>query len=274
MTRESPRRLALAAAAGLGIGVVIGFLLAHLVTMPSPPGCQCRDGTSSRSDCCAGRTAAILCVACARRHRARRSTRGRQAGDIDRGGIDDSACCQDAAAHSRSERSGHASRAASAGARCAPCRRTRAHLDAFEPLCGAVDGGRCTRARLHRELPLRSGPYRAARPPLPRTRGSPETPRVGVILGAFDERNDAMVALDSLPENLKQFRPYLRTLDAVREDALRPSTSSPNSRLFAPQIRPENGGFHLRFPPENDIKKPTRASVHKTNTTDIPACGF
>ncbi len=51
--------------------------------------------------------------------------------------------------------------------------------------------------------------------------GSPESPRVGVILGAFDERNDAVVALDSLPENLKQFRPYLRTLDAVREDALR-----------------------------------------------------
>jgi MSHA biogenesis protein MshM len=51
--------------------------------------------------------------------------------------------------------------------------------------------------------------------------GSPEIPRVGVILGAFDERNDAAVALDSLPENLKQFRPYVRSLDGVREDALR-----------------------------------------------------
>jgi MSHA biogenesis protein MshM len=51
--------------------------------------------------------------------------------------------------------------------------------------------------------------------------GSPEIPRVGVILGTFDERNDAIVALDSLPDNLKQFRPYVRTLDGVREDALR-----------------------------------------------------
>ena len=31
MQRESPRRLALVAAAGVGIGIVIGFLLAHLV---------------------------------------------------------------------------------------------------------------------------------------------------------------------------------------------------------------------------------------------------
>lgn len=51
--------------------------------------------------------------------------------------------------------------------------------------------------------------------------GSPEAPRVGVILGAFDERNDATVALGALPENLKQFRPYVRSLDGVREDALR-----------------------------------------------------
>ncbi len=51
--------------------------------------------------------------------------------------------------------------------------------------------------------------------------GSPDIPRVGVILGAFQEKNDAAVALDSLPENLKQFRPYIRTLDGVREDALR-----------------------------------------------------
>ena len=47
--------------------------------------------------------------------------------------------------------------------------------------------------------------------------GSPDIPRVGVILGTFDEKNEAMVALDSLPENLKQFRPYVRTLDGVRE---------------------------------------------------------
>jgi septal ring-binding cell division protein DamX len=51
--------------------------------------------------------------------------------------------------------------------------------------------------------------------------GSPEAPRLGVLFGAFDERADASVALASLPESLKQFRPYVRPLEGVREDALR-----------------------------------------------------
>ena len=49
--------------------------------------------------------------------------------------------------------------------------------------------------------------------------GSPESPRLGVLIGAFDERVDANAALGSLPENLKQFKPYVRSLDSVREDA-------------------------------------------------------
>jgi hypothetical protein len=51
--------------------------------------------------------------------------------------------------------------------------------------------------------------------------GSAEVPRLGVLFGSFDERSDASAALASLPENLKQFRPYVRPLDAVREDARR-----------------------------------------------------
>jgi septal ring-binding cell division protein DamX len=51
--------------------------------------------------------------------------------------------------------------------------------------------------------------------------GNPETPRLGVLFGAFDERGDASTALASLPESLRQFRPYVRPLDAVREDARR-----------------------------------------------------
>jgi type II secretory pathway predicted ATPase ExeA len=49
--------------------------------------------------------------------------------------------------------------------------------------------------------------------------GSPESPRLGVLFGAFDDRVDASLALSALPENLKQFRPYVRPLDMVREDA-------------------------------------------------------
>jgi MSHA biogenesis protein MshM len=51
--------------------------------------------------------------------------------------------------------------------------------------------------------------------------GNPETPRLGVLYGAFDERGAANAALASLPENLKQFRPYVRPIDVVREDVKR-----------------------------------------------------
>ena len=51
--------------------------------------------------------------------------------------------------------------------------------------------------------------------------GSPEAPRWGVLVGRFDERGAANVALAALPESLKQFRPYVRSLDGVREDARR-----------------------------------------------------
>jgi septal ring-binding cell division protein DamX len=51
--------------------------------------------------------------------------------------------------------------------------------------------------------------------------GSAETPRLGVLIGGFRERGEALAALDALPEPLKQFRPYVRPIDAVRDDARR-----------------------------------------------------
>jgi len=51
--------------------------------------------------------------------------------------------------------------------------------------------------------------------------GSPEAPRLGVLLGPFDSRADAGTALDALPAPLRQFRPFVRALDAVRDDARR-----------------------------------------------------
>ena len=55
--------------------------------------------------------------------------------------------------------------------------------------------------------------------------GSPESPRLGVLLGPFDARADAGAALDALPSPLRQFRPFVRTLDSVREDARRSERS-------------------------------------------------
>ncbi len=55
--------------------------------------------------------------------------------------------------------------------------------------------------------------------------GSPEAPRLGVLLGPFDARADAGAALETLPPSLRQFRPFVRTMDAVREDARRAERS-------------------------------------------------
>jgi septal ring-binding cell division protein DamX len=48
-----------------------------------------------------------------------------------------------------------------------------------------------------------------------------DIPRIGVVLAPFPERNQATEALEALPENLKQFRPYVRSIDALREDVRR-----------------------------------------------------
>jgi len=51
--------------------------------------------------------------------------------------------------------------------------------------------------------------------------GSPDAPRLGVIYGAWDDRGQAMAALAALPEALRQFKPYVRPLESVREEARR-----------------------------------------------------
>ena len=51
--------------------------------------------------------------------------------------------------------------------------------------------------------------------------GNPETPRVGVLFGGFGDRVEANTALAALPADLRLFRPYVRSLDSVREDARR-----------------------------------------------------
>lgn len=49
--------------------------------------------------------------------------------------------------------------------------------------------------------------------------GTPDTPRVGVLFGGFRDRGEANTALAALPAELRLFRPYVRSLDIVREDA-------------------------------------------------------
>jgi septal ring-binding cell division protein DamX len=51
--------------------------------------------------------------------------------------------------------------------------------------------------------------------------GSAEAPRYGVLYGPFAARSEAAEALNALPLALRQFGPYVRTLDAVREESAR-----------------------------------------------------
>lgn len=51
--------------------------------------------------------------------------------------------------------------------------------------------------------------------------GSSEAPRLGLVFGTFGERDEAFAALEQLPTHLRQFKPYVRTLEALREDQRR-----------------------------------------------------
>jgi septal ring-binding cell division protein DamX len=51
--------------------------------------------------------------------------------------------------------------------------------------------------------------------------GSPQTPRVGVLFGGFEARAQAAEALATLPEALRQFKPYVRSIESVRDEARR-----------------------------------------------------
>jgi type II secretory pathway predicted ATPase ExeA/septal ring-binding cell division protein DamX len=51
--------------------------------------------------------------------------------------------------------------------------------------------------------------------------GTPQTPRVGLVFGAYEARGQAAEALGSLPTALRQFKPYVRSVDALREEARR-----------------------------------------------------
>jgi len=210
MKRESPRRLALVAAAALGIGVVLGFLLAHLIAAPSPA--QANAAVTAPSAAGPAPAAPVQATPAVAAPSAAPSK-----------GVPIPAAAPAPDSAKRAAPYPQAASAAETGA------AVDARLAAGRELIAAPSNRFAVqlmvadaRERGYIENYL-SEAGRSVQPGrlylVPA--GSPETPRVGVIFGAFEERNDAMVALASLPEGLKQFRPYVRTLDGVREDALR-----------------------------------------------------
>jgi septal ring-binding cell division protein DamX len=53
--------------------------------------------------------------------------------------------------------------------------------------------------------------------------GSPEAPRYGVLYGPFRAKAEAVEALNALPVGLRQFGPYVRSLESLRDEARRAS---------------------------------------------------
>ena len=215
MKRESPRRVALAAAAGLAVGAVLGFLLAHRPAPVSLPPANASTTAPSPAPAAPAMPAAPAPAPAA----ATPATMPAPSVPIPASAPATDATKRPAppAAHAASPPSPDT--AAAVDARLAAGRELiAAPSNRFAVQLMVADA----RERGYIENYL-SEAGRAVQPEhlylVPA--GSPESPRVGVILGAFDERNDAMVALASLPEGLKQFRPYVRSLDGVREDALR-----------------------------------------------------
>ena len=190
--REPPRRLALAAAAGLVAGIAIGFFAAQFVAPPSAP-----QAVAAAAPSAAAQPAPIPAAASG------------------------TAVAQPAAIVTNAPQT--ATGAASA------TRAIDARLAAGRDLIAAPSHRYSVQIL---QADARSRDYvesylveasRAVNPDrlylVPA--GSPDAPRLGLLFGAFDDRVDASLALSALPENLKQFRPYVRPLDMVREDALR-----------------------------------------------------
>ncbi len=213
--RESPRRLAYAAAAGLAVGSIGGFLLAQVVGTPAGGTATAATPTASRAAAATPQPVAIPVSATAPTPApSAQATTPLEAAS--------------ASAPPASE-PGPAATAIEAGTR-APVTGVAARLAAGRELL--AESGK---SRYSVQLMLTDGRERAyleqylgeaarAVPPdqiyLVIT-GTPEFPRVHVLLGAFGERAQANAALAALPEGLRQFRPYVRLLDGVREDVRR-----------------------------------------------------
>ena len=198
MRRDSPRRLALVGATGVAVGVAIGFVLAHFVALPSPgPALAAASPAAEPARSAAPTVPAPVPAPRTPIPIANVATNAAPAAKPR---------AEEPAARSVSARiaAGRELLAAD-GARYAvqlmvTDARERGYLETYLSEAGRALG--------HERLYVVPA-------------GSPETPRVGVLFGNFEERGEASLALAALPESLRQFRPYVRPLDAVREDARR-----------------------------------------------------
>ncbi len=200
--RESPRRLAMAASIGVAVGVALGFVLAQMVSgpapapavavaanvrPPSPEPAKPQAPAPVASPAAAAPAPAALPVAATTT----------VAPDKAQAAARDPVASRIAA--------GRELLASASGSRYAvqlmvTDARERAFLESY-----LAEAGRSVEADRLYLVP----------------QGSPEVPRLGLLLGGYRERDEALAALEKLPAGLRQFRPYVRTLDALREDSRR-----------------------------------------------------
>ncbi|HUL97286.1 MAG TPA: AAA family ATPase [Usitatibacter sp.] len=191
MRRESRQRLALAAVGGLAVGIVIGFLLGGTLNSPAPAPAH------ASTHAPAPPAAPAPAAATAPMPAAVQPSPGPPAAGAPR----------DAA----SQHAYDARLAAGRGLIAAPANRFAIQLlmaDSRE------------RTFLENYLGEAGHALQADRLYLVPA-GSVEAPRMGMLYGPFDDRGAAATALASLPESLRTFHPYVRSLDAVRDDAVR-----------------------------------------------------
>ena len=192
--RESPRRVAVAAALGLAAGIALGFGAAQWLALPAPTAFVAAAPSTAAAPA-ARVTAAVLPVATTLPAQSR-DTAARPAEAIAR--IETAFASLNARlAAGRDFLSGDGPARYSVQLMVTDARE-RGYLETYLAEAGHI----VDPARLF-VVPA----------------GNPDLPRVAVLYGAFGERTEAMTALEGLPPSLRQFRPYVRPIEAVRDDA-------------------------------------------------------
>jgi type II secretory pathway predicted ATPase ExeA len=213
--RESPRRLAGVAALGIAAGVAIGFALAHFVSPPSPG-------------------AAVAASAAPRGPQAQPAAAAAASTPIPAGplgGTGSAALPPAAAATSPLQvASVRVTAPPPAAEKSAPRDPVGRRVAAGRELLAGTSGPRYAvqlmvtdaRERAYLESYLAEAARNLEAEKLYLVpQGTSEAPRLGLIFGTFGERDEALAALELLPTHLRQFRPYVRTLEALREDQRR-----------------------------------------------------
>ena len=200
--RESPRRVASAAALGLAAGTALGFVLAHFVSAPSPgPAVAATQPVAAPAP--ASPPPAPQPAAAA--------TQAAATGPIP--------VAATVAAKPAAERTAQPAARDLVASRIAAGRELLADATPRYAVQLLVTDAR-ERSYLEGYLAEAGRSVEADRLYLV-PQGSPEAPRLGLLLGTYRDKDEALAALGELPAQLRQFKPYVRPMEAVRDEVRR-----------------------------------------------------